>query len=50
MDYILYNPVKHDYVKRVKGWPHSSFHRYVHLGMYNFEWAAEDDVRRMAMA
>jgi hypothetical protein len=27
-----------------------NFHWYVHLGMYNFEWAAEDDVRRMAMA
>jgi putative transposase len=49
MDYIHYNPLKHGYVKRVMDWPHSSFQRYVHLGIYNFEWVAEDDVRRMEM-
>ena len=49
MDYIHYNPVKHGYVTRVMDWPYSSFHRYVHLGIYNLEWAAEDDVRQMEM-
>jgi len=34
MDYIHYNPVKHEYVHRVFDWPHSTFHRYVEAGMY----------------
>ena len=49
LDYIHYNAVKHGYVTRVADWPYSSFHRYVNLGIYNYEWAAEDDVRRMEM-
>ena len=40
-DYIHYNPVKHGYVKKVKDWPYSSFHRYVRLGVYPIDWAAE---------
>ena len=40
-DYIHYNPVKHSYVKQVKGWPYSSFHRYVRLGLYPIDWAGE---------
>lgn len=39
VDYIHYNPVKHSYVKTVADWPHSSFHRYVKLGMYPGDWA-----------
>ena len=39
-DYIHYNPVKHGYVRRVKDWPYSSFHRYVGLGVYPEDWAA----------
>jgi putative transposase len=40
-DYIHYNPVKHGYVKEVKDWPFSSFHRYVKLGVYPCDWAGE---------
>ena len=40
-DYIHYNPVKHGYVKEVKDWPFSSFHRYVRLGVYPVDWAGE---------
>lgn len=29
VDYIHYNPVKHRFVRRVRDWPYSSFHRYV---------------------
>ena len=28
-DYIHFNPVKHGWVKRVRDWPYSSFHRWV---------------------
>jgi putative transposase len=49
MDYIHYNPVKHGHVKRVADWRYSSFHHYVRCGIYNLEWAADDDVRRLEM-
>lgn len=39
-DYIHYNPVRHGWVERVIDWPHSSFHRYVRLGIYPPDWAA----------
>ena len=32
IDYIHFNPVKHDLVQRVCDWPHSSFHQYVKRG------------------
>ena len=38
VDYIHYNPVKHGYAKRVADWPYSSFHRYVHDGVYPKDW------------
>ncbi|UZR30413.1 REP-associated tyrosine transposase [Methylococcus mesophilus] len=44
-DYIHYNPVKHGWVRRVADWPHSSFHRWVRLGLYPWDWAATLDVR-----
>ena len=34
MDYIHWDPVKHGWVRCVKEWPHSSFHRYVIAGVY----------------
>jgi putative transposase len=37
-DYIHYNPVKHEYVKQVKVWLASSFHRSVKQGIYHSEW------------
>jgi len=37
-DYIHYNPVKHGYVDQVIDWPHSSFHRFVKLGIYPSDW------------
>lgn len=41
MDYILYNPVKHDLVDKVADWPYSSFHRLVEEGIYSIEWGDE---------
>jgi putative transposase len=49
VDYIHYNPVKHGHVTRAADWPYSSFHRYVRNGIYNLEWGADDDVRRLEM-
>ncbi len=44
MDYLHYNPVKHGYVKNVKDWPHSTFHRYVSQGVYGQNWAGDEAV------
>lgn len=38
-DYIHFNPVKHEYVRRVADWPYSSFHRAVRDGIYSPDWA-----------
>lgn len=42
MDYIHYNPVKHQHVARVADWPYSTFHRYVEIGIYPGNWAGSD--------
>ena len=49
VDYLHYNPVKHGHVTRVVDRPYSSFHRYVRSGIYNLEWAGDDNVRRLKM-
>jgi putative transposase len=49
VDYLQDNPVKHGHVARVADWPYSSLHRYVLSGIYNREWAADDNVRRQEM-
>jgi putative transposase len=49
VDYIHYNPVKYGQVTKVAAWPYSSFHRYVERGIYNLEWAADDNVRSLEM-
>ncbi|QEG39850.1 Transposase IS200 like protein [Roseimaritima ulvae] len=38
VDYIHWNPRKHDLVRRVQDWPWSSFHRFVRMGQYEQEW------------
>lgn len=38
VDYIHYNPVKHNHAKRVADWPYSSFHRYVRQGVLPVGW------------
>jgi len=42
MDYIHYNPVKHGWVRTVKEWPFSSFHRLVERGVYPADWGGSD--------
>jgi putative transposase len=41
VDYIHFNPVKHGLVRRVRDWPHSSFHRYVREGILPEDWAED---------
>ncbi|WP_411727587.1 REP-associated tyrosine transposase [Methyloglobulus sp.] len=38
VDYIHWNPVKHGLVQHVVDWPHSSFHRFVEMGIYPPTW------------
>jgi putative transposase len=35
VDYIHWNPVKHGLVARAVDWPYSTFHRFVHDGLYS---------------
>ncbi len=44
VDYIHWNPVKHNLVKKPIDWPHSSFHSYVERGIYAEDWACEPDM------
>ncbi len=41
VDYIHMNPVKHELVKRVADWPHSSFHRYVKAAVLPVDWGGD---------
>jgi putative transposase len=41
VDYIHFNPVKHEHVTRVADWPHSSFHRYVERGLLAADWGGD---------
>ncbi|NJA05170.1 transposase [Methylococcaceae bacterium WWC4] len=42
LNYIHFNPVKHGWVKQVKDWPYSTFHRWVKRGVYPLNWAGTD--------
>jgi putative transposase len=46
VDYIHFNPVKHQLVSRVCDWPHSSFHGYVSRGVLPQDWGG--DMRDLA--
>ncbi|MFN6971897.1 MAG: REP-associated tyrosine transposase [Rheinheimera sp.] len=42
LNYIHWNPVKHQLVTLVYAWPYSSFHRYVALGWYPLNWCCDE--------
>jgi putative transposase len=42
IDYIHYNPVHHQLVKRPSDWQYSSFHRCVDRGECHVDWGTED--------
>ena len=41
VDYIHFNPVKHGHATCVGEWPHSSFHRFVRLGILAEDWSGD---------
>lgn len=38
VNYIHWNPVKHGLVRKAIDWPYSTFHRYLHKGVYTPDW------------
>jgi putative transposase len=42
IEYIHYNPVRHELVKSPMDWPYSSFHRYVKQGLYPADWGTDE--------
>ena len=44
IDYIHYNPVKHGYVKNVKDWEFSTFHKFVKNNLYDENWGSGKDI------
>jgi len=45
VDYVHWNPVKHEHVECVSEWPHSSFHRYVREGVLPNDWGGTNALR-----
>ena len=43
IEYILYNPVKHQLADSAGQWPWSSFHRFAALGWIPAEWCGPED-------
>jgi putative transposase len=41
VDYVHFNPVKHQYVSQVRDWPHSGFHKYVERGILPPDWGGD---------
>ena len=46
-NYIHYNPVKHGYVKNVKDWKYSSFHKFVENKFYDKNWGSSTDIENI---
>ncbi|MBK1642934.1 transposase [Chromatium okenii] len=40
VNYIHFNPVRHQLVKRAIDWPYSSIHRYIRQGMLPIDWGS----------
>ncbi len=47
INYIHYNPVKHGYVRNVKDWEHSSFHKFVKGKFYDINWGSTNDIKNI---
>lgn len=43
LDYIHYNPIKHNLVKSAKDWQYSSFFKFVTKGLYELDWCNFED-------
>lgn len=47
IDYIHYNPVKHELVQKVKDWNYSSFHKFVKQSLYEDNWGSLIDIENI---
>lgn len=47
LDYIHYNPVKHEQTNNVKDWKYSSFHKFVKSKNYDLNWGSTNDVEKI---
>ena len=47
INYIHYNPVKHECVKCVKDWVYSSFHKFVENKFYDKKWGSSADIENI---
>ena len=47
INYVHYNPVKHGYVKCVKDWVYSSFHKFVENKLYYENWGCSADIENI---
>ncbi len=45
LNYIHWNPVKHQLVSAVKEWPFSTFHFYVAMGWYQADWGGSEQLQ-----
>ena len=48
VDYIHWNPVKHGLVEQATDWPHSTFHRFLHDGVYSHDWGLSESLSMAA--
>lgn len=48
LDYIHFNPIKHNLVKSLKDYKYSTFNKFVKLGLYDENWCNFDDKNKIA--
>ena len=48
LDYIHFNPIKHNLVVSLKDYKYSTFEKFVKLGFYDENWCNFDDKNKIA--
>ena len=48
LDYIHYNPIKHNLVKSLKDYKYTTFEKFVKLGLYDEDWCNFEDMNKIA--
>ena len=48
LDYIHYNPIKHNLVKSLKDYKYTTFEKFVKLGFYEENWCNFEDKNKIA--
>ena len=47
LDYIHFNPIKHNYVNKALNYPYSSFEKFVKMGYYDKDWCNFEDKNKI---